>query len=695
MRLAVIGLAIAAFAFGFTAKPASAFGVCDAFGFVSGAAGRVCEVVTHAKTLIRAGKKLAGGHIVGALKTAVGVGTGGGGGGTTTSSTASTALGLAAIGVWVAGGAKVALDETAKALGATTSPQLESTWFSSVYWRMAGIGALLTLPFLFAAAIQALLHADLSLLLRAAFGYLPLALLTVSIAAPVTMLLLAGSDYMSGLVSAAAGNAGAKFLGDTGLKIGLLTILTGSPFLAFLVSLLIAGGALVLWLELLMREAAVYVIVLMLPLVFAALVWPARRVWAVRAIELLIALILSKFAMVSVLALGGAALGNSSGHSVTSLLAGLVLVLMGAFAPWALLRLVPIAEIASGAAGSLRSEARAIHGPLERSRLGAEWAHYQADAFESGVTADMRRAAQQLASGPASSSDAEGADAERDRLSGLAAGGQGVGSGVATEESRVPGAGDPDAGAGAGEAGTGGPLGSADGDGTHAGPRASDGTTEGTGAPDPGPEHAATPDAGAQRAGEGSPASSSGAGTAVAASSGDAGGRRSGVGEPGEAAPSNGAATSGHASGQPGDAGSSTGGAPWGYEATSPTDPTDPPGTPPQMWPEGEVLLGAEDWESMPAIWPPPGEGGGLTGGAPARSDGTAPGHSGGAPPGHSGGAAPGHSGSVASGQQDAGPGQPGSAGPGHPVGAASGELHDAGAEPALPPTQEPEDGRL
>ena len=59
-----------------------------------------------------------------------------------------------------------------------------------------------------------------------------------------------------------------------------------------------------------MREAAVYVIVLMLPLAFAALVWPARRVWAVRAVELLVALILSKFAIVAVLALGGAALGQ-------------------------------------------------------------------------------------------------------------------------------------------------------------------------------------------------------------------------------------------------------------------------------------------------------------------------------------------------------------------------------------------------
>ncbi len=60
----------------------------------------------------------------------------------------------------------------------------------------------------------------------------------------------------------------------------------------------------------LIREAAVYVVVLMLPLAFAAFVWPARRIWAIRAVELLIALILSKFAVVAVLSLAGAAYGR-------------------------------------------------------------------------------------------------------------------------------------------------------------------------------------------------------------------------------------------------------------------------------------------------------------------------------------------------------------------------------------------------
>ena len=125
----------------------------------------------------------------------------------------------------------------------------------------------------------------------------------------------------------------------------------------------------VLWIELLMREAAVYVIVLMLPLAFAGMVWPARRVWAIRAVELLVALVMSKFAIVAVLSLGGAALASGTsvaGHSVTAALAGVVLLIMGAFTPWALLRLLPLAEVASSAAGSLARETRA------RAHAGAD-----------------------------------------------------------------------------------------------------------------------------------------------------------------------------------------------------------------------------------------------------------------------------------------------------------------------------------
>ena len=146
---------------------------------------------------------------------------------------------------------------------------------------------------------------------------------------------------------------------------GLLSLLHRTAFLAFVVGLLTVAGAVVLWVELLMREAAVYVIVLMLPLAFAAMVWPARRVWAIRAVELLVALILSKFAIVAVLSLGGAALGHTLRQRGHGTLAGFVLVCWRSFAPWALLRLLPLTELAGHAWRRCDADGRMALGQFE------------------------------------------------------------------------------------------------------------------------------------------------------------------------------------------------------------------------------------------------------------------------------------------------------------------------------------------
>jgi hypothetical protein len=263
------------------------------------------------------------------------------------------ALGLAAIGAWVLGGAKAALHEAATQISKATSPRLRSTWFSSTYWRVSGLAALLTLPFLFAAAIQALIRSDLGMLAQATFGYLPLALLLTSLAAPLTTLLLAASDEMCAIVSSATGGASTSFLQRIGFFAGGLSTLDGSPFLAVFTGALLMGAALSVSLELLLREAAVYVVVLMMPLAFAALVWPARRVWAVRAVETLVALILAKFAIVAVLALAGGALGAGG---ASGMLAGTALVMLAAFSPWVLFRVLPFAELAGGVSGALRGQ---------------------------------------------------------------------------------------------------------------------------------------------------------------------------------------------------------------------------------------------------------------------------------------------------------------------------------------------------
>ena len=294
---------------------------------------------------------------------------------------------LAAILGWVASGAESALKETAKVIDDTTSPQLSSSWFSASYWRVAGIAALLTVPFLCAAAIHALVRSDLGLLTRAAFGYLPLSLLAVGIASQLTMLLLAATDEMSSIVASASLHADGVFLSTTSVRAVAQSVATGDPFVTFLAAVITVAATLTLWLELLVRNAAVYVIVLMLPLFFAAMVWPARRTLAIRAIETLIALILSKFAIVAVLSLGGAALGHSTTPGAASVLTGGTLVLLAAFTPWALLRMLPLHEVASAAAGGLS------HAPKHTLSSAADHALGFADASSALGTAWLGRAA--------------------------------------------------------------------------------------------------------------------------------------------------------------------------------------------------------------------------------------------------------------------------------------------------------------
>jgi hypothetical protein len=352
----VVGLiVVAAFACS-AAPPAQAVSipkpVCTLAGLVSSLAGKLCTIATRAGGALKVGQKLLGGHLGGALHT----------GAATAGRAIGTGVVLASIAAWVTGGAKFVLHAVAQFTFATTRPQLQSTWFSASYWRMAAISALLTLPFLFAAAIQAVIGSDPALLVRSALGYLPLGMLAVAIATPVAMLLVSASDEMSAIVSGAAGGAGAGFLDRAAFATGALTALSGSTFVALFIGVLTVAATVTLWVELLIRSAAIEVVVLMLPLFFAALVWPARRIWAVRAVELLVALILSKFVIAVVLSLGGAALGHAIFPGLAAGLSGVTLVILAAFSPWALLRLLPLHELAGGIEG-LRDRSQSMLNP--------------------------------------------------------------------------------------------------------------------------------------------------------------------------------------------------------------------------------------------------------------------------------------------------------------------------------------------
>jgi len=244
--------------------------------------------------------------------------------------------------VWVASGAASLVGVLGNVLSASTEPVLSGGAFRSELDVMAVLSAGVALPLLAVGAIQAIIRQEPGGLLRSALVRLPLALLFTGVSVQFVALGLAATDQASAMVLSAAGDPTLRLL--LGLVAGLEQ--TGGPglaaFGAFLVVLTAAMVAFVLWLELAVRSAAIAAASLFLPLALVGLAWPATSHWARRLGETLAALVLSKLVIASVLALAAGLLGSSSG--VAGVVEGVALLAVAAFAPFALLKLIPAVE---------------------------------------------------------------------------------------------------------------------------------------------------------------------------------------------------------------------------------------------------------------------------------------------------------------------------------------------------------------
>jgi len=267
---------------------------------------------------------------------------------------------LGALGSWVAEGAVWLLDQVGAVLTSTTSIDLGVSWFTEHYETMAALCGVVVLPMLLLGVIQAIYRQDLSMLLRSVLVNVPLAMLLTAVAVKLVQLGLAVTDELSSAVAQGAGLNAGHFMAavTTALSGGAASQPAVPAFIVFLGGLVVVVGAFLVWIELLIRAAAVYVAVLFLPLALASLAWPAIAHWCRRLVDTLVALILAKFVIVSVLSLAASALdaGTGTGTGTGTGPGGLgggrcaagrgaaALLLLAAFAPWALFRLLPFLE---------------------------------------------------------------------------------------------------------------------------------------------------------------------------------------------------------------------------------------------------------------------------------------------------------------------------------------------------------------
>lgn len=218
------------------------------------------------------------------------------------------------------------------------SPDLRAGWFGGAYRAMQRAFEAVVVPVLLIATIGAVVRHDLRRLGRIWAIGLPVAALAAAAGTVLTDLSIKGSDALTAMVVGT----------HLDLKGALLNLAngsfaTGSPALVTIGIYGVAlAGALMVWLELVLRSATIYIAVFFMPLGLVTYVWPATAAIAKRSVEVLAVLVLSKFVIFATLWLGMAAL--SGGDSIDGTLEGAGILLLAAFAPFGLLKLVPLVD---------------------------------------------------------------------------------------------------------------------------------------------------------------------------------------------------------------------------------------------------------------------------------------------------------------------------------------------------------------
>ncbi|MFL5897370.1 MAG: hypothetical protein ACJ76D_02745 [Solirubrobacterales bacterium] len=381
------------------------------------------------------------------------------------------------ITTWVSGGAGWLIGKVVEGINETTTPELTTKGFLQQYTRMAQIAALMGLAMLLLAVLEGLAQGNAGLLARVVLVNLPLAFIATSVAYAVVQTLLIVTDglchavatashdnsqeFFKGAInglSQAGGDAGrevgGKAAGPVGAVQGQAAGATAAPlFVTFLAAIIGAFAAFLVWIELLMRDAAVYVVALFMPLALAASIWPRWSGALRRTGELLVVVIGSKFVIVSIISLAAGLMAENDGR-VEQILAASALMLLACFAPFVLFRLVPFAEGAMSAAYGRRSAAGgAVSGVQIASDVQILRNMARSNFGESGATLWSAGEKGGGGAGPEPSGPRGGG--------GGGGGGGGAGSGGGAGGGGAAGGGGGSAGGGAGAAGAGAGAGAA------------------------------------------------------------------------------------------------------------------------------------------------------------------------------------------------------------------------------------------
>ncbi len=258
----------------------------------------------------------------------------------------------------------------------STTPNLTSNWFSgegrigpnahSPYGAVAWLALSILLICILLGVIQGLLTGEGPAMAGRIARDVTLAIFGIVATIGVTQVLLGATDELAHVVlDQTQAGANAKDLLERLAQPAAFN--AQATFVVFLLGLVAVVGAFLLWIELLIRASLLYLLLALSPLAYAAFVWPAARRMVKRLSELIVAIVASKLVIAIALAVAASALargpaangGVPTGEAkIGTLLVGVVTFCLAAFAPFLILKLLPVVEAAVVAQGISRSPAR-------------------------------------------------------------------------------------------------------------------------------------------------------------------------------------------------------------------------------------------------------------------------------------------------------------------------------------------------
>lgn len=249
---------------------------------------------------------------------------------------------LSSLAKGCANAASWTIDKLSAAVNETANVDFTNPTFLQQYAVVFAASTILTLIlWLLAVAKRAVRGVPLTTALSEAVGFLWLTVLASAFTPLILYTVVSATDGVSEVLAKATGDQTDTFFGNFSGALKKGEDIGGGPIMLIVVSLVSILAAGVLWLELVIRAALLYVGALLGTVVYAGLVdknlWGHVRRWA----GIMIAVILIKPVIVIVLGLAGALSADEGPDAFSAVVSGLAIILLAIFASAMIYRFVP------------------------------------------------------------------------------------------------------------------------------------------------------------------------------------------------------------------------------------------------------------------------------------------------------------------------------------------------------------------